>query len=100
MELVAQKRRQHRDAVPDGRIRGLRERAGRQDGRPGSGPCRLQPERVRGPRTRVGDDGLRLEVQVERVDRELAAEAGLLVPAERDAREGRVRHVDADRPRT
>src|SRR4051812_17041074 len=58
----------------------------------------LQPERVRRPRAGVGHDRLRLEVQVERLERELAAEAGLLVAAERDPGERRVRHVDADRP--
>ena len=42
---------------------------------------------------------LRLEVELERLEPELAAEAGLLVAAERDAREGGVRHVDPDRAR-
>src|SRR5581483_1035002 len=40
-----------------------------------------------------------LEVEVERVDRELAAEAGLLVAAERDPGKRGERHVDADHAR-
>src|SRR5438067_899204 len=56
----------------------------------------LQAERVRGTRTGVADHRLRLEVQLERLDPELAPEARLLVTAERNAREGRVRHIDPD----
>src|SRR5881227_1285439 len=59
--------------------------------------CRvLEPEGVDRLRARVDDDALRLEVELERLEPELAAEARLLVPAERDPRERRVRHVDAD----
>src|SRR5204862_7976778 len=57
---------------------------------------RLQPERIERLRARRQEHRLRLQVELERVDRELAAEAGLLVAAERDPREGRERHVDAD----
>ena len=39
---------------------------------------------------------LRLEVELDRLEPELATEAGLLVAAERNARERRVRHVDPD----
>src|SRR5205814_3917434 len=63
-----------------------------------SGTAReLQPEGVERLRARRGDHALRLEVQLEGLEPELAAEAGLLVAAERDPREGRVRHVDPDR---
>src|SRR5439155_22608967 len=57
----------------------------------------LQPERVDRLRAGVDDHALRLEVEIERLEPQLAAEAGLLVAAERDPGEGRVRHVDADR---
>ena len=59
----------------------------------------LQPEGVDRPRARRDDDALRLEVEVERLERELAPEAGLLVAAERDPGKRRVRHVDPDRAR-
>src|SRR3954452_6890769 len=59
----------------------------------------LEPEGVDRLRARVDDDALRLEVELECLEPELASEARLLVAAERDAREGRVRHVDADRAR-
>src|SRR5205823_8874260 len=55
-----------------------------------------EPEGVERLRARVDDDALRLQVELERLEPELAAEARLLVPAERDPRERRVRHVDAD----
>src|SRR5436305_5269972 len=57
----------------------------------------LEPEGVDRLRARVDDDALRLEVELERLEPELASEARLLVAAERDSGEGRVRHVDADR---
>ena len=60
---------------------------------------RSEPERVDRARAGRDDHALRLEVEVERLERELASEAGLLVAAERDARERGVRHVDADRAR-
>src|SRR5215831_12195913 len=59
----------------------------------------LEAEGVRRARAGVGDDRLRLEVLVERLDAELAAEARLLEAAEGDAGERGVRHVDADRAR-
>src|SRR4051812_38049829 len=59
----------------------------------------LEPEGVDRLRARVDDDALRLEVELERLEPELASEARLLVPAERDPGERRVRHVDADRAR-
>src|SRR5207248_5135039 len=65
---------------------------------PGRGLTRqfgLQPERIERLRARRDEDALRLEVELERLEAELAAEAGLLVAAERDPREGRVRHVHA-----
>src|SRR6266540_4695386 len=58
----------------------------------------LEPERVERLRARGDEDALRLQVELERLEPELAAEAGLLVPAERDSREGGVRHVDPDCP--
>src|SRR6266511_5517897 len=57
----------------------------------------LQAERVEGLGARGDDHALRLEVELERVEPELTAETGLLVAAERNAGEGGVRHVDADR---
>src|SRR5581483_3860396 len=60
---------------------------------------RLEAEWVEGLGARGEEHALRLEVEVERVDRELATEARLLVAAERDAREGGERHVDPDHPR-
>src|SRR2546423_1740791 len=56
----------------------------------------LQAERVERSCARRDEDALRLQVEVERLEPELAAEAGLLVAAERDPRERRVRHVDPD----
>src|SRR3954451_9653555 len=56
----------------------------------------LEPEGVDRLRARVDDDALRLEIELERLEPELAAEARLLVAAERDPRERGVRHVDAD----
>src|SRR5436189_4396796 len=53
-----------------------------------------EAERVGRPRARVDDHALRLQVQLERVDTELAPESGLLVAAERNPREGRIGHVD------
>src|SRR6266545_1257313 len=58
----------------------------------------LEPERVERLRARGDEDALRLQVELERLEPELAAEAGLLVPAKRDSREGGVRHVDPDCP--
>ena len=59
-------------------------------------PRRHSPNGLNG-RARGGDEhALRLEVHVERLEAELAAEAGLLVAAERDPREGGVGRVDAD----
>src|SRR5207253_7683709 len=46
----------------------------------------LEPERVRRPRARVHDHALRLQVELQRVETELAPEAGLLVAAERNTR--------------
>src|SRR5262245_31771745 len=57
---------------------------------------RSEPERVVWTRPGRDEDGLRLEVELERLDAELASETGLLVAAERDSGEGRVRHVHAD----
>src|SRR3954465_13243999 len=59
----------------------------------------LEPEGVDRLRARVDDDALRLEVELERLEAQLASEARLLVPAERDPGKGGVRHVDADRAR-
>src|SRR3954468_23597906 len=59
----------------------------------------LEAERVERLGARGDEDALRLEVEVERLDRQLAAEARLLVAAERDAGERGERHVDADHPR-
>src|SRR4051794_33706849 len=59
----------------------------------------LELEGVDRLRARVDDDALRLEVELERLEAELAPEARLLVPAERNSRERGVRHVDADRAR-
>ena len=50
-------------------------------------------------RAPVETTALRLQVEVERLECELTAEAGLLVAAERNPRKGGVRHVDPDRPR-
>src|SRR5215210_7449259 len=64
-----------------------------------TGHCRrtaLQPERIGRPGADPAEHALRLEVGVERLDAEFAAEAGLLVAAEGDAREAAVGHVDAD----
>src|SRR5205085_9933999 len=58
----------------------------------------LQTEGVERLRARRDEDALRLEIELERLEPELAAEAGLLVAAERDPRKGGVRHVDPDRP--
>src|SRR5436189_3127332 len=58
----------------------------------------LKAERVERFRAGGDENALRLQVEVERLEPELAAEAGLLVAAERDAGERRVRRVDADRP--
>src|SRR3954451_10252771 len=58
-----------------------------------------EAEGVRGARAGVRDHRLRLEILVERLDAELAAESRLLVAAEGDAGERCVRHVDADRSR-
>src|SRR4249920_2571808 len=57
----------------------------------------LQAERVGRPGPGGHDDRLLLEVLLERTGRELAPEARLLEASERDARERRVRHVEADR---
>src|SRR5215213_10766161 len=59
----------------------------------------LELEGVDRLRAGVDDDALGLEVELERLEPELASEPRLLVAAERDARERRVRHVDADRAR-
>src|SRR3954453_4824698 len=59
-------------------------------------PSLLQPEGIERAGARGDEHALRLEVRVERLEAQLAAEAGLLVAAERDAREGRVRRVDGD----
>src|SRR3954468_23087906 len=59
----------------------------------------LEPEGVDRFRARVDDDALRLEVELERLESELASEARLLVAPEWDPRKGRVRHVDAHRAR-
>src|SRR5690349_13441211 len=56
----------------------------------------LEPERIEGLRRGRDENGLRLEVELERVEPELAAEPRLLVAAERDPRKGGVRHVDPD----
>src|SRR5207253_9925476 len=58
-----------------------------------------EAERVRRASTGVGEDRVRLEIQVERLEGELAAAPRLLVAAERNAGNGGVRHVDGDRPR-
>src|SRR5215203_3736826 len=55
-----------------------------------------EAERVVRARAGRQEHALRLEIQLERLDPELAAEARLLVAAERDTREGGVGHVDAD----
>src|SRR5918996_1110148 len=70
-----------------------------QPARPTARAVRSQTERVDRPRAGRDDDALRLEVEIERLERELAPEARLLVAAERDPRERRVRHVDPDRAR-
>src|SRR5215218_11014788 len=57
----------------------------------------LKPERIERARAGGDEHALRLQVEIERLDRELPAEAGLLVAAERDARKRGVRHVDSDR---
>ena len=57
----------------------------------------LEPERVVRACAGRHDDALGLEVEVERLDAELASEAGLLVAAERDTWEGGVGHVDSNR---
>src|SRR6266699_2648493 len=56
----------------------------------------LEPERVDRLRARRDEHALRLEIELERLQAELATEAGLLVAPERDARKGRIRHVDPD----
>src|SRR5207253_5032350 len=61
--------------------------------------ARSEPERVERLRARREENALRLEVELERVDRELPPEARLLVAAERDPREGRVGGVDPDHAR-
>ena len=86
------------EADPDRREARLRGRAARQHD-PAVRVAALQPERVERPGARRDEDALRLEVQLERLEPELPAEAGLLVAAERDSRERRVRHVDPDRAR-
>src|SRR5581483_10870515 len=58
----------------------------------------LEPEGIERLRVCRNKHALRLEVELERVDRELATEARLLVPPERNARERRERHVDPDHP--
>src|SRR6266545_5984095 len=57
----------------------------------------LELEGVERLRARRDDHALGLEVDLERLQPELAAEAGLLVAAEGNPREGCVGHVDADR---
>src|SRR5438552_17687796 len=59
----------------------------------------LQPERVERLRARRAEDARRLEIELERLESEFAAETGLLVAAERNSGEGGVRHVDPDRSR-
>src|SRR3954447_5503324 len=66
---------------------------------PDSCANRLQPERVERLRARRDEHALRLQVEIERLEAQLAAEARLLVAAERDAREGRVGSVDRHRAR-
>src|SRR5947207_7692269 len=58
----------------------------------------LKAERVERFRAGRDEDALRLQIEVERLEPELAAEARLLVAAERDAGERRVRRVDPNRP--
>src|SRR5581483_8512529 len=59
----------------------------------------LQAERIERLRARRDENALRLEVELKRVDRQLAPEARLLVAAERNARKRREGHVDADHAR-
>src|SRR5205823_11683421 len=56
----------------------------------------LEAERIEGLRARGNEDALRLQVELERLETELAAEAGLLVAAERDTGKRRVGDVDPD----
>src|SRR5207249_2228468 len=73
-------------------------RGSRTAGRSRRGRADAPSETERVERLGAGreEDALRLEVQLERVDRELAPEARLLVAAERDTGERRERHVDPD----
>src|SRR4029453_3049811 len=58
-----------------------------------------EPEGIRWTRAGPDHDALRLQVQIERLQPELAAEAGLLVATEGNAGKSRVRHVDPHRAR-
>src|ERR1051325_2398497 len=62
-------------------------------------PRELETERVDRAGPGRDDHALRLEVELKRVEPQLAAEARLLVPADRDPWERGIRHVDPDRPR-
>src|SRR5207248_5327279 len=64
-----------------------------------SGNARVwrEPEWVERLRARRDDHALGLEIGIEGLEPELAAEAGLLVAAERDPGKRHVRHVDPDR---
>src|SRR5205807_1554567 len=55
-----------------------------------------EPERIERLRARRDEDALRLQIELERLEAQLATEARLLVAAERNAGERRVRHVDPD----